>query len=306
MSEKELDRSKFKKTLFIGNGLNRTIKGMPSWNDLLYQEGLSEELRGSNVPNTYLFEQLVAQKGLMPGYRNNNQFNVIKKSIANSLESFSPKYSSIHKIYSRLEVDFVITTNYDTLIENSYRGFVNELDKIGSTRNILSRIGYCNQTSFYHAHGHVAYPNTMCLGLEHYISLINKIEHTPLFMNEKDGTCHINTNLNTNRFSIWPELFLFSDMAIIGYGADYSELDFWWLLQIRKAYLDDSNHDTREDNLIRFYEIRIDNTINNRANADRNRLLRSFGVEVKLISADCYKTGYETICRDIESWWFHK
>ena len=44
-----------RKTLFLGNGLNRTLKGGVSWSELMRKLG-SQEPEGSNVPFPIEFE----------------------------------------------------------------------------------------------------------------------------------------------------------------------------------------------------------------------------------------------------------
>lgn len=54
------------KTLFLGNGLNRTLKDDISWAELMRKLG-SQESEGSNVPFSIEFEQLAARRGCLVG-----------------------------------------------------------------------------------------------------------------------------------------------------------------------------------------------------------------------------------------------
>lgn len=55
-----------RKTLFLGNGLNRTLDGGISWPALVRKLG-SQEPKGSNVPFPIEFEQLPTRRGCLVG-----------------------------------------------------------------------------------------------------------------------------------------------------------------------------------------------------------------------------------------------
>lgn len=54
---------------------------------------------------------------------------------------------------------------------------------------------------------------------------------------------------------IWPELFFTSDIAIVGLGLDYSEIDLWWLLSMRAALFSPNKGLIENENRIIFYQI---------------------------------------------------
>ena len=75
-----------KRTLLLGNGLNRTLDNGISWEDLLTQLGATnDEVHGHSVPFPMLFEQLAARRGVMPSARGRNAYKELKHEVAQSI-----------------------------------------------------------------------------------------------------------------------------------------------------------------------------------------------------------------------------
>ena len=164
------------KTLFLGNGLNRTLNGGISWAELMRKLG-SQEPEGSNVPFPIEFEQLAARRGCLVGKRHVDPYKDLRDMIVKELCNEPDTSDSVRRCFRDLPFDHMVTTNYDRIFDNQYK-----LEAIvsnpGSSRNILGPIYKSGNRDFYHAHGIDKWKNTLCLGHEHYAALIGKSGHS--------------------------------------------------------------------------------------------------------------------------------
>lgn len=227
MNEKLYDMN----TLLYGNGINITM-GAPSWGKLLKKVFSSKEKETlEGVPSTITYETLFME---MPKtVRNNTEYNV-KRSVVHKLKSFQ---GNLLKKMSSIPFDAYMTTNYDQSLEY----YLNNKDKNLKTKEIrfsLFRKNACEKNgmpiNIWHIHGDVKAPASIMLGFDQYCRYLRRIElyvlgklkgisEVPL----EQRIVEIQNDINVKS---WIDLFFLSDIYIVGFGLDYSEIDIWWLL----------------------------------------------------------------------------
>ena len=289
-------------TLLLGNGLNRTLPHGISWNALLRQLGdTSDPSSRDLIPSPILFEQIAAQKGVLPHFRNSDMFKKLKDDAARLIHDRFSKPGPLHKQFAELPFDNIITTNFDECFENSFEVRERTLVNPGKSRNILKPVMLVGGKPLYYAHGTIKWPKTICLGYEHYISLITKIRNE--LYPKKDGDDRDNLShlidiiLQKAQQTIWPELLFSSNVYIVGFDLGFSEIDFWWLLALRSALFAPNSHMDQYANQLKYYYIGTDNS----ASAVKNCTLQSLGVEIRFISTGDYSEGYRLIADDINA-----
>lgn len=128
------------------------------------------------------------------------------------------------------------------------------------------------------------------LGLNHYCGSIGKINEYI------KGKYTIQDNVITEMYSrlragiseikSWIDLFFCSDVYIVGYGLDYSDIDLWWILNIRNRYLQHGCSEIIKNKIVFLGEIE----------KSKKELLESFSVTVNDYDPkNNYKKMYETI-----------
>ena len=197
----------------------------------------------------------------------------------------------------------VVTTNYDTVFESLFNT-EKALKNPGSSRNVLGAVFKTSDTHFYHAHGLASWKNTLCLGHEHYVSLIGKIRGE-FYTNKDDESKENLTDLVTGKREpkgIWPELLFATNVAIVGLGLDYSEIDLWWLLSVRAALFSPNKKLSEYENQIVYYQAKTCDQESAPARG-KKKALESLGVQVKSIPAESYSKAYQEIAKCIDADW---
>ena len=294
------------KTLFVGNGLNRTIKSSVSWDELMARLG-STEPEGSGVPFPIEFEQIAARNGCSVGRRNIDPYKELRAKLAGIIESTQVDTGPAHEAFKGLPFDHFVTTNYDTVFEKMF-DCKDALTNVGSSRNVLGAIFKSGERDFYHAHGISKWKNTLCLGHEHYATLIGKIR-SKFYPGDNERNGKRSSNLqdlvtcNAAPIGIWPELFLTSDVAIIGFGLDYSESDIWWLLALRASLFVPHNKLSKFENVVTYYKAEIKGKEISMQESCRLNALASLGVRVERVQANDYEQAYLRAAEMISDEW---
>lgn len=291
------------KTLFLGNGLNRTLTGGISWEELMVKLG-SNEPKGAGVPFPIEFEQIAAQKGCQIGRRNRDPYEDLRKEIVDALPKPRRAEDDVHAVFSVLPFNHVITTNYDRIFEAYLEDLSDSKKNFGSAKNILEAVSSAGDVDVYHAHGIDRLRRTLCLGHEHYASLIGKIRSF-FYPNGEDNE-GILANLvkgDMGSLQIWPEYLFTNDVAIVGFGLDYCETDIWWLLALRAALFSPHGNNQSFENRITFYRAKIGNEELSVFDSCHDRALQSLGVEVRTETSASYKDAYESIAAEIRKSW---
>lgn len=231
--------------LFVGNGVNRCAKIVPSW-DRLFSDAVNEAV---NIPSfrakrsltpTMEYEQNVhAILKLAPHMKSGD----IKKAIANYLIKKQNKplqnwQDTIHRKLLDCAPQIILTTNYDYFLEKAIR---NDFEPgAASTRETLyskERYREVGGHRIYHIHGEVSGPSSICLGYEQYVGSIQYIRTEIVKSTDKTPShFHLADVLNGRAEPIknrWYYHMFLDDVYILGFSLDAAEQDIWWLLNYR-------------------------------------------------------------------------
>ena len=292
------------KTLFLGNGLNRTIENSLSWSDMMLRLGGCEP-EGANIPFPIEFEQIAIKRGFMIGKKGKDPNKELREEIKGMISDFELPADAVHYRFAALNATHVVTTNFDRLFENCYANLGKCIRNPGSSRNILEAI-YCSRgVDFYHAHGIDEYSNTLCLGHEHYISLVGKIRSALYPKGEEEQSIIENLiKRQTPSLSIWPEYLFTNNVAIVGFGMDYSEIDIWWLLALRASVFSPHNKMDEYENFITLYKAYdSEEKSNSPYEKSHSNALEHLGVNVVPVVESSYEKAYCEIAKRIEKEW---
>lgn len=292
-------------SILFGNGLNRLSQINQSWEELLNDIKGSQQFINEELPNTMIYERILFERPLR--IENNildEEFSV-KERIAEAY-----KKVVIHPIYKdlySLNAHNYLSTNYDYAFRDSiskafsYKYFNKSTEDIYSIRRKIEIVENGGpSTNIWHIHGEVKYPKTIMLGLDHYCGEIGKIDNLikgkyeyvvrgkniklksikeKLVLNEPDGVS-------------WVELFFTSNLYILGFSFDYSEIDLWWVLTKRARLIRESEVGNKIKNKIYFYCSSIEES--------KKGLLKSLGVEVvEIVRKGNYESNYRDMIDDI-------
>lgn len=304
--------------LLIGNGLNRTLEASISWGDLL--KDVAEDFGVDyyeDIPMPQEFERIINSYLKASNNPTSNVYEDIKKKIAEKIKYTKLPDGAIHNKLRNLPVDAIMTTNYDYLLEYVFNGSYIHKGDIGK-KYLDESTSIQKGIKFFHVHGMIASPKSICLGYEHYAGLVERLRSS---LNKKENNenskmmikqilCNEKDLLNT-----WGEKFYISNIAILGLGLTSCEIDLWWLITHR-AYLYYSNYcglKSHITNRIVFFDIIDDlediniekqsakhRTILEKKNL--HRLLENSHIEVKkyfLSDYQTYKEAYTQIIKDI-------
>jgi len=225
-------------TLFIGNDINNLTPGT-SWKDLLDQiiayYGLTNSVAQHNLkPFPLLYEEIF----LKVIRRNPMAEKVVKEYIASRISEIIP--NGIHQRIRGLQVEDIITTNYDYTLEGS-----SDLKNEGIiTERLYSvfRKTIVKTTNFWHIHGEAGVPMSINLGYEHYGGQLQQIRNYVVSgTNYESKKVHkqplirriARNGISSLNFQSWIDLFFVKDIHIFGIRLDFIEIDLWWLLTYR-------------------------------------------------------------------------
>lgn len=328
MAKKDVEEAyystdKIDNCLFVGNGLNRTLENGVSWGDLLQRIANKNRVDYyDDIPMPMEFERIVNSIMAKPSARPSEEiYDVIKSEISNQIIGELLPDNAIHRKLSDLPVNAVITTNYDSLLEQAFKKWYKFATPLTQKQKyIMNRTSIIDDIEFFHPHGIVTGPTTLCLGYEHYAGLVENLRKKINAEERSTKRMYIEQVLSGDRAmdGSWGERFYTSNMYIIGFGMPQCEIDIWWLLTHR-AYLYYTNYAGIKDKIVNeivFYDIINDknkllaeggNYKDRRdiyyASDYKYRLLEGLHVKVKLFYlsdyAFSYESAYEKIIRDI-------
>ncbi len=247
--------------LMIGNGLNRCHDNK-SWDAILdnFAKGYHIERGGNLIPFPLEFERIM-NVHLAKGVVKNRSavYGKAKQRIAETINKFTLPSGAVHYGLTKIEPDSIITTNYDFLLEHAYG--IPDIDKIKPKKRALIN-SYTSDVSgikFYHPHGVVSKPSTMCLGYMHYAKIIADLQESisKKQNNRKQKMMILQHCRGDIIIDHWAAKFFDSDVAILGFGLDLSEIDFWWILEHRARLINQQISDAVDlvNNTIVYYDI---------------------------------------------------
>lgn len=324
-------KDKLENTLFIGNGLNRCLQHGFDWANLLksiadnwqidYYENDEMPMEFERIINEYLQKFGINSILDASSYaKKNDVYLDAKMKIAEKINSIEYEHNCILKDLPINSIQNIITTNYDRLLEEAI-GTEKNFPFPGNTKYLRTKTSTFKDgsISLFHAHGIIDKPNTICLGYEHYMGVVEHLRHNLNSVDTKTKNMHIYDILTGKAptENTWAEKFYTSNIAMIGFGLPSCEADIWWLLTHR-AYLYNTNYNGIRDYLINsivYYDIvpkkdSKQNVVQNDTlkkldkTAYKHHLLKNLHVVVKPIyienDSSTYEEKYRKIFKEIE------
>lgn len=315
--------------LLIGNGVERAY-GSASWDKLIdsinvrkFNEETYKEINKLPFPVRY---ELLATYENAPASFSQDDMDAEEKRMANAMRALLPckdtrernineNCNELFKWLPTLGVDHIFTTNYSYCPEEGY--YPNrEFEKKSVRKNLRFNLnpqkdkkgrpsqekrfrlhsGYLVGTSsgsakkvgIWHIHGECGAPTSVVLGHDKYGRLLKRI--IAVCDDEIEYKEKIAKN-NTYEFKSWPELFLFGDIYVVGFGFAECEFDLWWLLRRKQREI-------YADGKVYFYEHEIRDVP-----SAKQMLLTAHGVELRYNEFsgkdDKYKEFYKQAFDDI-------
>ena len=276
--QRELESIEFghrPRVLLLGNGLLR-IKGNDSW-DKVIDDMCSKEL---SQADRKLISDLPNQLGVIVA--SNNQVDKKMDEFSKRMLDISFDDEKVAELARRIcknKFDYILTTNYSYEVEKAlnpkfqikpgvsskYRKSSLKLKDYSGDMNIHQYMDVSNNENrtppIWHIHGEAAKPKNMVMGHYYYGKLISRYLKEIAGFNKRYSYTQ-NHNLSFTPHS-WIDCFMLSDVHIVGFALDYSEIDIWWLLNAKLMHSPTG---------VYWYE----------ANVDRKKelLAKSCGIEV--------------------------
>lgn len=302
------------KCLLIGNGLNRLLQNNNAWTDLL--QDIANEYQidyNSDIPMPLEFERIINLYLSRFQSPPNDLYLEIKSKVAEKLKNEKLPQDALHFDLKNIKANAILTTNYDFLLEYIYN---NKFEYNSDAKKYLFNPTSTQQgVEFYHLHGMISNPKSICLGYEHYIGVVQHLrqELNTKKDNKKDqmAICQVLLG-NEQPQNTWGERFYTSDIYILGFGLANCETDLWWLLTHR-AYLYYSNYcglKERITNNIVYFDIIDDKKLDNIADeikryrreieqTNKHLLLEANHIKVKTYKLSQFDGSYSAAYKEI-------
>lgn len=297
-----------KKTLLIGNGLNRAIdKERHSWNSLLAKLEKLSDIPISNFDNKPLplvFEQM-RLNALYLGSNPNNLLQNVSRIISSNFEN------KLEEIYSKISRN-ILTTNYtflpffntDKLIKIPKLKYSNFYENNHS----LFRCYENKNISVWNIHGVTNVYTSILLGHNKYAKYSAQIrdylykgvkyskEPKPYKSTLLTATPNFKFDADGEVYS-WVDLFLRDEIHVVGFGMDFTENILWWLLLEKIALR--LKYPKHVGEFIYYKVIVKDNPDSVREQAVME-MIRDLGVRVIEVEAENYYDGYIQIANKLK------
>lgn len=240
--------------VLIGNGLERK-SGQVAWGALVNNLTASNCIPFTDeekefIPFPLLYEAIILNRPI-PAVLDSGEIKEEERRLKSEMEKLVSISNDLLDELPMLNADHVFTTNYSYCLEKAFfpkRSFISSnsrssvrfnkmpLDENGKKkREVYYRLhsGYGAKNSnstdvaIWHIHGEVGSSRGIVLGHDRYGRLLKRIIKKCSDLDYKD----LNKKDKQYSFSSWPELFLFGDVYVIGFGFYQCEFDLWWLLR---------------------------------------------------------------------------
>ena len=247
-----MDQKLIENTLLIGNGFSRSVfRNMPSWGDLF--EGVSSSIQNYTILyEAFLLEKKrrgltedEVKKGLIEKIRAEFSGKSVKDDICD-LEEFGHYMIQSH-------VNNILTTNYDNGIEFilcEFCGYRKQTPKNMVPEKIYSIRTYKlfvnddtgHEVRLWKIHGDLERIRSITLGFDQYCGSLSKLSEYvkgTYKSSKKDAKVEcagpMDKKCKEQKFDqlSWAELFFRTNIYIVGFGLNSSEIDIWWLLNKR-------------------------------------------------------------------------
>lgn len=263
----------------VGNGLERE-SGQFSWDALIstlsIPNGIKMTKQQLNLAPFPLLYELISSANPAPSTLSMEDITKEERRLACGMGKLVHASNSMLDCLPQLGANHIFTTNYsyciekafypnknfdDSHVRSKFRFNLNYKQRNGKTiKEVCYRMhtGYLaknndnSDVGIWHIHGECSVPKGVVLGHDRYGRLLSRIE-TICDSQKYDRTAK---SSELKLFRSWPELFLYGDVYIIGFGFYLCEYDLWWLLRRkqRERYADGKvyfydNSDKEEDSV---------------------------------------------------------
>jgi hypothetical protein len=221
-------------TIFLGNGLNR-LDSDYSWEHLLdelkLQSNLPSGLTFDGVPFPLLYEEIYLRSKFSANSLAQKDSS-LRALVAEKCRHLKP--NSLTRAALASGCPNIITTNYDYALEDDSKNLLKKSSDPESGPEIDYRIhtyNQCGDVRIWHIHGEANYPRTLVLGHDMYARNIGKMSAYV----EKRGYDELFAQSNSIRENTvcWMDLFFNTDVHILGFSMEFSEIDVWWVINLR-------------------------------------------------------------------------
>ena len=308
---KKVKELPMQQTIFFGNGINRLSNAEFEWSNFLSSviEDKKHDFKG--IANTHAYESMLIHrcskpKGCACDILKKEEHDV-KVRLAQKLRDthLSEEAQEIYEKLCSLTVKHILTTNYDNkFIELAeQKGYILDDSKRDISEHIFSlhrKYDLCKDYSekyLWPIHGDINKEPSMMLGYDHYCASIGAISkyinkgdkiypHLDKYKIRREKESHndylpyilYRVKHGNGDIVCWIDTFFMTDVHILGFGMDFSEIDFWWILNKRarlmQSYWNKDKH----------YPIKIRNKIYVYGHIDSTaklNLLNSYGVNTE-------------------------
>lgn len=275
--------------LFVGNGLNHVDKVAISWNKLL--DSISAEdtnYISESLGMTLRFEYIdaVSEDKALEIKRK------VAKKAGEKAEEIKGKKNSMHARLMKLPIQTIITTNYDYALELSAdASFVPQRTTVERLYSFYRKQTAVGKT-VYHVHGECRYPNSICLGFEHYAGMLEKMRSKLVLgtsAGDTDKRFHLHDVLMglTAPDDAWYYEFFKNDIYFLGFGFDSSEEDIWWLITYRRRQKE--LYPNLVKNKIVFLDTTPESKLNDPKEKAKRAVLEAMDVQIKKQKGRTYR-----------------
>lgn len=245
-------------TLFLGNGFSRSVfRDVPSWGKLF--DGEETSVRNYAI----LYEKFLLKKR-----REGKSEEEVKKELVGQIKKcFSGSdiiadtcnLAYFGTCIRKYHINNILTTNYDGGIEFilcKFCGYKEEkpndmiAEKIYSIRTyrlfVDDKSGH--KIKLWKIHGDLDRIRSITLGFDHYCGTLSKLSEYIKGSYSSSQTDRLLSyagsmidKCKSQKFDdiSWVDLFFSTDLYIVGFGLDFSEIDIWWLLNKRARMMVD-------------------------------------------------------------------
>lgn len=235
-----------RKVLLLGNGINR-VDNNYSWNDLMQDLLSYAQMQGAisidNKPFPMLYEEIYLRWSQVDDRHERD----IKHEISRLTRNI--RSNDLHRLALRLDLDEIMTTNYDHNLESVTAGGIKGAElvpPIKGSKYSLMRKRKAGRKLVWHIHGETSAPGTILLGYEQYAGYLQTIRNYMIQgMNYTDLKLEPLTKRlreGDTRILAWVDHFFLSDVYILGLTMDFVEIHLWWLLDFRARLCKDARH----------------------------------------------------------------
>jgi len=281
-----------KNSVLFGNGLNRISAKSVSWNELLGKIKEGNEFEDKTLPNTMIYERIFMERHQSTVGERADEMD-IKKKISEAMKEQGS--NEVFDKLASLKFSDYMTTNYDYAFTKSLgvEAIRHSIEDIYSLRRRREYKTASESINVWHIHGEIDHPKSIMLGLDHYCGSVSKLDAYVKgrykYKKEKRRTAVVSmkNKLENNDFcnTSWVDLFFSTNVHIVGFSLDYSEMDIWWVLNKRARILAGNS----AYNNVYFYSDNIDD--------EKRELLESFKVTVVETEVDNgdYSSMYKNV-----------